>query len=118
VVNLLEELETQHHLEPETAPWLLVASFVNPHDIAIFGLLSGSIPGFNSKWTAPSRIFHRRPKKPSALWQLLQPENACWVMNCPFAALYRMVCGNFLFGFGQIIDTMDAKKGDKSNNPC
>ena len=49
VVNLLDQLERDHHSEPETPPWLLVASFVNPHDIAIFGLLSRISPQFEFK---------------------------------------------------------------------
>lgn len=59
-VALLDQLE-QEYQAGKTAPWLAVASFLNPHDIALFGLLwttyryrfvDGSIPNIPS---APTR---------------------------------------------------------------
>ncbi len=45
VVELIQAL-TFEASEAEQAPWLIVASFVNPHDIAIYGALSKIIPTF------------------------------------------------------------------------
>ncbi|MGI5839525.1 MAG: sulfatase-like hydrolase/transferase [bacterium] len=42
VVSLLSELAAAD----DRSPWLLVASFVNPHDIALFGVLSRLYPSF------------------------------------------------------------------------
>jgi arylsulfatase A-like enzyme len=38
-LELLDRLEAEHRAGTATEPWLLVASFVNPHDIVLFGLL-------------------------------------------------------------------------------
>ncbi|UOQ42916.1 sulfatase-like hydrolase/transferase [Halobacillus salinarum] len=42
-IELLQSLEQQSH----PSPWLIMCSFVNPHDIAIFGELSKLSPLFN-----------------------------------------------------------------------
>ncbi|MCG8403246.1 MAG: sulfatase-like hydrolase/transferase [Firmicutes bacterium] len=49
VVDLINALENEQSAAPnaDTAPWLIVASFVNPHDIALYGSLSQRIPLFN-----------------------------------------------------------------------
>ncbi|HSS51541.1 MAG TPA: sulfatase-like hydrolase/transferase [Thermoanaerobaculia bacterium] len=39
VLELLDRLEAEHRAGTAAEPWLLVASFVNPHDIVLFGLL-------------------------------------------------------------------------------
>jgi arylsulfatase A-like enzyme len=44
VVELIQALGQD--AESEQTPWLIVASFVNPHDIAIYGALSKRIPTF------------------------------------------------------------------------
>ena len=45
VVELIQALSFEA-AEAEQAPWLIVASFVNPHDIAIYGALSKITPTF------------------------------------------------------------------------
>lgn len=47
VVHLLETLEKNHNKQKGDKPWLIVSSFVNPHDITLFGLLSRLSPSFN-----------------------------------------------------------------------
>ncbi len=47
VVTLLEELEEDHSKESD--PWLIVSSFINPHDITLFGLLTQLSPNFDFK---------------------------------------------------------------------
>ncbi|WP_332692736.1 sulfatase-like hydrolase/transferase [Halalkalibacter lacteus] len=44
-VQLIKTLEEDSHPNP----WLIVSSFVNPHDIALFGLLSHLEPSFDFK---------------------------------------------------------------------
>ena len=43
-MELLQELD-QH---PNAAPWLLVCSFVNPHDISCDGMFTQPIPGHDT----------------------------------------------------------------------
>lgn len=45
VVSLLEDLEEEQSNEND--PWLIVSSFVNPHDITIFGLFTRLLPEYN-----------------------------------------------------------------------
>ncbi|MFC4023619.1 sulfatase-like hydrolase/transferase [Oceanobacillus longus] len=47
VVSLLKKLEEGHSKESE--PWLIVSSFINPHDITLFGLLTQLLPTFDFK---------------------------------------------------------------------
>lgn len=48
VVDLIMALDHHQASSPEeTAPWLIVASFVNPHDITLFGAITGLDPLFN-----------------------------------------------------------------------
>lgn len=44
-IALLKELEKAH--TPDSQPWLIVSSFVNPHDITLFGLLTRLLPNYN-----------------------------------------------------------------------
>lgn len=44
VVSLIESLDHQKRLEPDAPPWLVVASFVNPHDIVLYGDLTANLP--------------------------------------------------------------------------
>ncbi|MFD2368766.1 sulfatase-like hydrolase/transferase [Brevibacillus sp. GCM10020057] len=48
VISLLRQLaaKQQHSPESEIQPWLLVASFVNPHDIVLFGDIASQLPFF------------------------------------------------------------------------
>ncbi|CAM3616348.1 arylsulfatase [Brevibacillus invocatus] len=43
-VSLIESLDHQKRLEPDAPPWLVVASFVNPHDIVLYGDLTATLP--------------------------------------------------------------------------
>ncbi|WP_339253944.1 sulfatase-like hydrolase/transferase [Sporosarcina sp. FSL W8-0480] len=47
VVSLLNDLEKGH--TEESKPWLIVSSFVNPHDIVLLGLFTRMLPTFNFK---------------------------------------------------------------------
>jgi arylsulfatase A-like enzyme len=44
-VQLIEQLDRQKSADPDRKPWLIVASFVNPHDITLYGALAGHLPG-------------------------------------------------------------------------
>ncbi|RKP50158.1 DUF229 domain-containing protein [Cohnella endophytica] len=46
VVALIESLDRQQCHEQNVQPWLLVASFVNPHDIVLYGDITARIPAF------------------------------------------------------------------------
>lgn len=49
VADLIKALDYEQMAAPNPSlpPWLIVASFVNPHDIALYGSLSQRIPSFN-----------------------------------------------------------------------
>jgi choline-sulfatase len=53
--NLIEQLDADHRAEP----WLIVASFVNPHDITLYGLLTneGGDFEFNVEDVVPDDLF-------------------------------------------------------------
>lgn len=63
-VNLLGQLDTQG---PSTQPWFMVCSFVNPHDISLYGDITKFYPVFNFETdpTLPSI-----PAAPTALEDL------------------------------------------------
>ncbi|CAG7635917.1 hypothetical protein PAESOLCIP111_03719 [Paenibacillus solanacearum] len=44
--ELIEALDRQRLAEREAQPWLIVASFVNPHDIVLYGALTAHLPAF------------------------------------------------------------------------
>lgn len=44
--SLIEALDRRRKRHGEAAPWLLVASFVNPHDIVLYGDLTAFMPVF------------------------------------------------------------------------
>lgn len=46
VVDLIHSLEEEAKVQ-NYKPWLIVSSFVNPHDITLYGLLSEFLPTFN-----------------------------------------------------------------------
>ena len=46
VAALIEFLHTQKQQKKNDKPWLVVASFVNPHDIVLYGALSAQLPLF------------------------------------------------------------------------
>ncbi|GAA3406972.1 sulfatase-like hydrolase/transferase [Paenibacillus hodogayensis] len=46
VVELIEALDRRHNESDKSSPWLLVASFVNPHDIVLYGALTAQLPVF------------------------------------------------------------------------
>lgn len=54
-VALLEQLGAQ----PEGGPWLSIVSFLNPHDITLYGLLGGASPAFDFSVddTVPEELF-------------------------------------------------------------
>ncbi|MFD2331848.1 sulfatase-like hydrolase/transferase [Cohnella sp. GCM10020058] len=43
-VQLLEALDREKSANPGAQPWLVVASFVNPHDITLYGALTAHLP--------------------------------------------------------------------------
>ncbi|OCT13622.1 arylsulfatase [Paenibacillus pectinilyticus] len=43
-VQLIEALDHQKSADSEAKPWLVVASFVNPHDITLYGTLTANLP--------------------------------------------------------------------------
>lgn len=45
-VALIEALKHEHERNQHAKPWLVVASFVNPHDIVLYGDLTTQIPAF------------------------------------------------------------------------
>lgn len=45
-VELLEALEHQKKHDNSTKPWLVVSSFVNPHDIVLYGAITAQLPVF------------------------------------------------------------------------
>ncbi|MEK8129037.1 sulfatase-like hydrolase/transferase [Paenibacillus filicis] len=45
-VELLQALDRLHHDTGQEEPWLVVASFVNPHDIVLYGDLTAQLPVF------------------------------------------------------------------------
>ncbi|MCR8634285.1 sulfatase-like hydrolase/transferase [Paenibacillus radicis (ex Xue et al. 2023)] len=47
VVELIEALDQQKAIDNDALPWLVVASFVNPHDIVLYGSLTERLPMFN-----------------------------------------------------------------------
>ncbi|TDF94444.1 sulfatase-like hydrolase/transferase [Paenibacillus piri] len=46
-VELIESLDHEKQLDAHAKPWLLVASFVDPHDIVLYGALTAHLPVFN-----------------------------------------------------------------------
>ncbi|KIL42014.1 arylsulfatase [Gordoniibacillus kamchatkensis] len=46
VVALLDSLNRQKSRDQNAKPWLIVASFVNPHDIVLYGALTARLPMF------------------------------------------------------------------------
>lgn len=46
VVELIEALDKQKSRNPDALPWLVVASFVNPHDIVLYGGITAHLPVF------------------------------------------------------------------------
>lgn len=48
VIELIKRLDHQDAADKSVSkPWAIVASFVNPHDIAIFGAITRHLPSFN-----------------------------------------------------------------------
>lgn len=48
-VELIQALDAERAMSPQNtpAPWLIISSFVNPHDISLYGELSRLAPQFN-----------------------------------------------------------------------
>lgn len=46
VVELIESLDCQKTYDKSSKPWCMVASFVNPHDIVLYGALTSHLPTF------------------------------------------------------------------------
>ncbi|QOT01397.1 sulfatase-like hydrolase/transferase [Brevibacterium sp. JNUCC-42] len=47
VVELIESLDREKDIDNDANPWLIIASFVNPHDIVLYGALTAYLPTFN-----------------------------------------------------------------------
>ncbi len=45
-VELIESLDRQKKQDKDAPPWLFVSSFVNPHDIVLYGALTAHLPDF------------------------------------------------------------------------
>ncbi|ARF18043.1 sulfatase-like hydrolase/transferase [Sporosarcina ureae] len=46
-VKLIKQLDKDRHCDKKDTPWFIQCSFVNPHDIALYGLFSAISPNFN-----------------------------------------------------------------------
>ncbi|OPA76240.1 arylsulfatase [Paenibacillus selenitireducens] len=62
-VQLLEALEDQKSRDADVEPWLIVTSFVNPHDIVLYGAITAQLPMFRfdvepMPWVAPPPTLH------------------------------------------------------------
>ncbi len=91
VAELIRALDQQTHPAEERPPWLIVSSFVNPHDIVLYGSLTEHIPAFsfNVEPTVPNveppptvlESLHTKPRcqasyrtvYPQALQPILNP---------------------------------------------
>ena len=71
VVDLIHSLEKEN--SPDEQPWLIVSSFVNPHDITLLGLFTRFNPSFNFE-IDPSLPFV--PPAPTASENLLTKPSA------------------------------------------
>ncbi|MGG4141684.1 sulfatase-like hydrolase/transferase [Paenibacillus algorifonticola] len=47
VVSLIQALADEKERNEAAKPWLVVSSFVNPHDIVLYGALAAQLPTFN-----------------------------------------------------------------------
>ncbi|WLR58952.1 sulfatase-like hydrolase/transferase [Guptibacillus hwajinpoensis] len=65
VVDLIHCLEQEE--KEETPPWMIMSSFINPHDIALFGVIAEQLPLYNFE-IDPSVPFI--PKAPTSLESL------------------------------------------------
>lgn len=60
VIDLIHSLD-KNSSELEERPWLIVSSFVNPHDIALYGELTKTSPLFNFEVDASVPLIPRAP---------------------------------------------------------
>lgn len=72
VVHLIQSLERESY-QTDAKPWLIVSSFVNPHDIALFGELTRLSPLFNFEIDASVPLI---PPAPTANESLLTKPSA------------------------------------------
>ncbi|GIP29391.1 sulfatase [Paenibacillus sp. J23TS9] len=89
VVELIESLDREKETNSDANPWLVVASFVNPHDIVLYGALTAHLPNFNfhvdpMPWVAPPPTINERlDTKPrcQASYQQLYPRALQPIIN-------------------------------------
>jgi len=92
VVELIEELDRRQLESGQAEPWLLVASFVNPHDIVLYGDLTARLPTFRFEVepmpdVAPPPTFHEDlSSKPrcQASYREIYPRALQPISNQPF----------------------------------
>ncbi|MBP1991576.1 arylsulfatase A-like enzyme [Paenibacillus eucommiae] len=60
VVDLIKSLDREKETDNEAKPWLVVASFVNPHDIVLYGAITAQLPTFNFN-VEPMPMVHPPP---------------------------------------------------------
>ena len=93
VIALIEALGRQHKQDEEAKPWLVVSSFVNPHDIALYGALSARIPAFRfavessmPEVSPPPTIYENLFTKPrcQASYRDLYPKALQPIIDAPF----------------------------------
>lgn len=72
-IKQLKELEKKAKTSKNNKPWFMMASFVNPHDIALYGVLTALQPSFNFE-VDPSLPFI--PRSPSGEESLLTKPTA------------------------------------------
>ncbi|MBP1964146.1 sulfatase-like hydrolase/transferase [Paenibacillus aceris] len=72
-VNLIEALDRQKRTDADAKPWLVVASFVNPHDIVLYGMLTEHLPKLFHFQVDPMPEVHAPP----TIGELLNTKPQC-----------------------------------------
>ncbi|WP_227793302.1 sulfatase-like hydrolase/transferase [Paenibacillus guangzhouensis] len=95
--RLIEALDQQSYPAEDRPPWLIVASFVNPHDIVLYGSLTEHIPAFNFEVDdgvpmvePPPTVLESLHTKPrcQASYRTIYPQALQPILNPPF--YYRL----------------------------
>ncbi|SDM78630.1 Arylsulfatase A [Paenibacillus sp. yr247] len=97
VVELIESLDRKKRADGDIQPWLIVASFVNPHDIVLYGALTAHHPMFNfavepmPQPSPPPTLFESLSTKPrcQASYRATYPQALQPIWNQPhYSKLY------------------------------
>ncbi|TBL76000.1 sulfatase-like hydrolase/transferase [Paenibacillus thalictri] len=116
-VELLEALDRQKQADPNAKPWLLVASFVNPHDITLYGSLTAHLPQLfrfevdpMPQVPAPPTLNERLDMKPrcQASYRDIYPRALQPILNQPFyRKLYYQLQKNADQQMMRVLDALD-----------